>query len=212
MYIIHRWDENTPIEETMETLHDLVKSGKVRYIGASTMFAWQFAKAQHYAEKKGLTKFISMQNLHNLIYREEEREMNPLCVDQHVSLTPWGPLSNGMLARAHEFVNAEQAIDSKRATSDYFQNIFKENLTEGDKETLRRVSEIAKKRNVPPAQIALAWLLSKPGVACPIVGATKAVNIELNVQALEIQLTDEEKKSLEEAYSAKAIQGMFKLT
>ncbi|EFC39262.1 predicted protein [Naegleria gruberi] len=201
LYIVHRWDEQTPIEETMEALHDLVKSGKVRYIGASTMFAWQFAKAQHYAEKKGLTKFISMQNLYNLIYREEEREMNPLCVDQGVSLTPWGPLSNGMLARAHDF----------RQNSDIVQTIFKGNLTEGDKETLRKVSEIAKKRNVSPAQIALAWLLSKPGVVSPVIGATKAVNVELNVQALEIQLTEEEKKILEGAYSAKEIQGMFKL-
>ncbi|EFC38396.1 predicted protein [Naegleria gruberi] len=217
LYIIHRWDEQTPIEETMDALHDLVKSGKVRYIGASTMFAWQFAKAQHYAEKKGLTKFISMQNLYNLIYREEEREMNPLCVDQGVSLTPWGPLSNGMLARAHEFVNAEEKATettengSKRQSTDFVQSLFKDKLTEGDKETLRKVSEIAKNRNVSPAQIALAWLLSKPGVVSPVIGATKAINVELNVQALEIQLTEEEKKSLEGAYSAKDVQGMFKL-
>ena len=210
LYIIHRWDKDTPIEETMQTLHELVKSGKVRYIGASTMFAWQFAKAQHYAETKGLTKFISMQNLYNLLYREEEREMVPLCVDQKVSLTPWGPLSNGMLARAHDFVETERIEgESKRSTSDFFQKQMIEQLTEGDKETMRRVSEIAKKRNYTPAQIAIAWLLAKPGVASPIIGATKEANVELSVAACEIELTKEEVEYLQTAYTSKKVQGFL---
>ncbi|EFC38707.1 predicted protein [Naegleria gruberi] len=211
LYIIHRWDPDTPIEETMETLHDLVKSGKVRYIGASSMFAWQFAKAQHYADKKGLTKFISMQNLYHLLYREEERDMIPMCLDQKVSLTPYSPLAKGILARAHEFVNSEKTSNdedddekSKRANSDFIQKQFKETMTEGDKENLRRVSELANKKNVSPAQIAIAWLLKKPGVTSPIVGATKVSNIESSIAALDIELTPEEVKYLDESYTAKA--------
>lgn len=208
MYIIHRWDNNTPIEETMEALHDLVKSGKVRHIGASSMWAWQFAKAQHVAEMKGWTKFVSMQNLYNLLYREEERDMIPLCKDQLTTCTPWSPISRGILARAHEFADSTQIEGSStRATTDPFAKQFEKELTEGDKETLRRVSEIAKKKDVTPAQIAIAWLLTKPYVSAPVVGVTKIENVELNVAATEIVFTEEEIKHLEGAYVTKAVQG-----
>ncbi|KAG2374696.1 hypothetical protein C9374_010440 [Naegleria lovaniensis] len=178
LYIIHRWDNNTPIEETMEALHDLVKAGKVRYIGASSMWAWQFAKAQHIADKRGWTKFISMQNLYNLLYREEERDMIPLCKDLGVTVTP-----------------------------DYFAKVFENNLTEGDKEILRRVSELAKKKNCTPAQLSLAWVLHKDFVSSPVIGSSTVENIELNVAAIHIDLTPEEVKYLDEPYTAKAVAG-----
>ncbi|KAG2377898.1 hypothetical protein C9374_008983 [Naegleria lovaniensis] len=208
LYIIHRWDNNTPIEETMEALHDLVKSGKVRYIGASSMWAWQFAKAQFIAEKRGWTKFVSMQNLYNLIYREEERDMIPLCRDLGVTVTPWSPIARGILARAHEFVNTNDFRGTTvRSGTDPFLKMFENAVNEGDKEILRRVSELSKKKNVTPAQLAIAWVLHKPGVSSPVIGATKLENVDLNVAAVNIELSADDLKYLEEPYKAKAVQG-----
>jgi len=202
LYQIHRWDYTTPIEETMEALHDVVKAGKARYIGASSMFAWQFAKAQHVAEINGWTKFVSMQNHYNLVYREEEREMNPLCQDQGVGLIPWSPLARGFLAG-----NRKTAGDgpTKRAKSDdiadrlYFQ--------EGDFEVLDRAIELAEKKGVTSAQIGLAWLLHKPGLTAPIIGASKMPHLEQAVAAVDIELSDEDIAYLEEPYRPHPILG-----
>ena len=210
LYIIHRWDKNTPIEETMKALHDLVESGKVRYIGASSMWAWQFAKAQHVAEKNGWTKFISMQNLYNLIYREEERDMIPFCLDQGVGLTPYSPLAKGILSRAHEYVNPNEAGEiSTRHNSDQFQKGYEAQLTTGDYETLKRVTELANKKGCTSAELSLAWLLHKPGVVSPIFGVTKIESVESNARAVDIELTPEEVKYLDEHYLAKAVSGNF---
>ncbi|KAL9641448.1 hypothetical protein ABK040_013373 [Willaertia magna] len=206
LYIIHRWDNKTPIEETMEALHDLVKSGKVRYIGASSMYAWQFAKAQRIAELKGWTKFVSMQNLYNLVYREEEREMLPLCKDLGVTSTPWSPIARGLLAKAEEIVN-NLDLKTTRASTDIMVQGFMKGLTAGDTEILKRVVEISKKKNCTPAQLAIAWLLHKPIVSSPVIGVTKIENVDNNVKALEIELTPEEIKYLEEPYLPKAIAG-----
>ncbi|KAF0971809.1 hypothetical protein FDP41_010032 [Naegleria fowleri] len=226
LYIIHRWDNNTPIEETMEALHDLVKSGKVRYIGASSMWAWQFAKAQHIADKRGFTKFISMQNLYNLLYREEERDMIPLCKDLGVTMTPWSPLARGILARAHDYAeggmrsvnggavgneNGQSDDNPKtsttRSTTDFFVKTFQANLLESDREILKRVSELSKKKNCTPAQLSLAWMLKKDFVSSPVIGSSTIENIELNVAAIHIELTLEEVKYLEEPYTAKPVSG-----
>lgn len=191
LYIIHRWDYNTPIEETMEALHDLVKAGKVRYIGASAMYAWQFQKAQFVAEKNGWTKFISMQNHYNLIYREDEREMIPLCKDQKVALTPYSPLAGGRLTRELDENSLRYATDefSKKKYGEY---------EEYDKEIILRVKELAEKYNVEKSNIALAWLFSKN--ATPIIGATKISHLEAAVNALKVKLTDEDIAYLEEMY------------
>ena len=211
LYIIHRWDNNTPIEETMKALHDLVQSGKVRYIGASSMWAWQFAKAQHVAEKNGWTKFISMQNLYNLVYREEERDMIPLCIDQGVGLTPYSPLAKGILSRANEYANAnEKKETSTRHNSDFIQKTYEAQLTTGDYETLKRVAELANKKGCTPAELSIAWLLHKPGVVSPIFGVTRIESIESNVRAVDIELTPEEVKYLDEQYLAKAVSGISK--
>ena len=208
LYIIHRWDKNTPIEETMEALHDLVKSGKVRYIGASTMWAWQFAKAQQIAEKNGWTKFISMQNLYNLTYREEERDMIPLCRDQGVAITPWSPLARGIISRAHEFAETNDITGSStRSTTDQFAKGFESQLTAGDLEILKRVSEISKKKGCTPSELAIAWLLHKPGVVSPVIGVTKIENVDSNVKAVDIELTPEEVKYLDEKYITKGVSG-----
>src|SRR6266536_768737 len=168
LYQIHRWDYDTPIEETMEALHDVVHAGKARYIGASSMFAWQFAKAQHVAERNGWTQFVSMQNHYNLVYREEEREMIPLCVDQGVGVIPWSPLARGVLA-------GNRSRDGERRTTrsetDQFTDYLYSQPTDFD--VVERVAKVAAERGVPPAQVALAWLLGKPGVTAPIIGATK---------------------------------------
>lgn len=193
LYIIHRWDYDTPIEETMEALNDIVRSGKVRYIGASSMYAWQFQKAQYTAEKYGWSRFITMQNHLNLIYREEEREMLPLCLDQKIALTPYSPLASGRLARGWEET-------SKRFETDPIAN-GKYGLTmEQDRLVVKRLTEIAEKRGVPHAQIALAWLMQKAPVVVPIIGATKLSHIEGAVPALEIKLTQEEINYMEEPY------------
>src|ERR1035441_4375019 len=168
LYQIHRWDDRTPIEETMEALHDVVRSGKARYIGASSMFAWQFAKAQHVADRNGWTRFVAMQNHYNLIYREEEREMIPQCVDQGIGVIPWSPLARGVLAGTR---TREGDRLTTRAGSDQFTDYLYNQPTDFD--VVERVAEVADERSVSPAQVALAWLLGKPGVTAPIVGATK---------------------------------------
>jgi len=193
LYIIHRWDYFTPIEETMAALHDVVKSGKARYIGASAMFAWQFQKALHTAEVNGWTKFVSMQNHYNLIYREEEREMIPLCVDQKIATTPYSPLASGRLSRG---INA----NTKRAETDYIQK-HKYGSTEAeDQLIIDRVAEIAEKRGVTRSQLALAWLMHKPSVVSPIIGATKIEHLEDSVGAVGVSLSAEEIAYLEEPY------------
>ncbi|RMF38060.1 MAG: aldo/keto reductase, partial [Chloroflexi bacterium] len=181
LYQIHRWDYETPIEETLETLHDLVRMGKVRYIGASSMYAWQFAKALYLADMHGWTRFISMQNHYNLIYREEEREMLPLCRAEGVGVIPWSPLARGFLAGNR---SRKGGGETKRARSDEFAHRMY--YQEADFQVVDRVVELARRRGVTPAQIALAWLLHQPGVTAPIVGATKIAHLEQAVAALEI--------------------------
>jgi aryl-alcohol dehydrogenase (NADP+) len=202
LYQIHRWDYETPIEETMEALHDLVKSGKVRYIGASSMYAWQFAQAQHVAERNGWTRFIAMQNHYNLVYREEEREMNPLCRSQGVGLIPWSPLARGFLAGNR---TPEDYGETKRAKSDGFAHQMY--YQPSDFAVVNRVVELAAQKDCTPAQIALTWLLHQPGVTSPIVGATKMAHLEQAVEAGEIKLTPEEIASLEEPYVPHPILG-----
>ncbi|MBB3108084.1 aryl-alcohol dehydrogenase-like predicted oxidoreductase [Paenibacillus phyllosphaerae] len=193
LYQIHRWDYQTPIEETMEALHDVVKAGKARYIGASSMYAWQFQKAQFTAERHGWTRFVSMQNYLNLLYREEEREMIPLCKDEGVALIPWSPLARGRLTRAWD----ETTV---RSETDQFGKTLYSAMAEADRKVVERVGEIAAERDVPRAQIALAWVLQKEPVAAPIVGATKAHHLEDAAAALLIKLTPEEIMRLEEPY------------
>src|ERR1019366_4333696 len=173
LYQIHRWDGRTPIEETMEALHDVVRAGKARYIGASSMFAWQLAKAQHVAERRGLTRFVSMQNHYNLIYREEEREMIPLCLDQQIGVIPWSPLARGVLAGNR---TREGGRLTTRSDSDQFTDYLYDQPTDFD--VVERVAEVASERGVPSAQVALAWLLHRPVVTAPIVGATKASHLQ----------------------------------
>ncbi|MDP1544615.1 MAG: aldo/keto reductase [Anaerolineales bacterium] len=193
LYQIHRWDYNTPIAETMEALNDVVRAGKARYIGASSMFAWQFMKAQHVSEMNGWTKFVSMQNHYNLVYREEEREMIPLCIDQGIGLIPWSPMARGFFAR-----NSKSGTETSRLKTDGF---FKE-LYDRDDDFLvaKRAQEIAKERGVTSSQIALAWVLSKPHIAAPIIGSSKIEHFDQAMAALEIKLTEEEIQRLEEFY------------
>lgn len=202
LYQIHRWDYNTPIDETMEALHDLVKSGKVRYIGASSMFAWQFSKAQYMADLRGWSRFISMQNHYNLIYREEEREMNPLCLDQEVGLLPWSPLARGLLTGNRTKEDPGKTIRAK--SDEYGRELYKQ---DADFEIVARVVEMAKQKEVSPAQIALAWLLHKPGVVSPIIGATKINHLEEAVAALDIEMSTDDIGSLEELYQPHPVLG-----
>jgi aryl-alcohol dehydrogenase-like predicted oxidoreductase len=198
LYQIHRWDPRTPIEETMEALHDVVTAGKARYIGASSMYAWQFAKAQHAAK----TRFVSMQNHYNLVYREEEREMIPQCLDQSVGILPWSPLARGLLAGNR---TREGERKTKRAETDAFADtLYKPDL---DFPVVDTATELAEARGVPSAQLALAWLLHKPGVTAPIVGATKLRHIEDALHAEELSLTEDEVARLEEPYAPHAIAG-----
>jgi aryl-alcohol dehydrogenase (NADP+) len=200
LYQIHRWDYNTPIEETMEALNDVVRAGKARYIGASSMFAWQFAKAQHTAETNGWTKFVSMQNHYNLVYREEEREMIPLCKDQGIGLIPWSPMARGFFAR-----NSKSGTETPRYKTDGF---FKELYgREDDFLVAQRAEEVAKERGVTSSQIALAWVLGKPGVAAPIIGSSKEAHLDQAIATLEIKLSDEEVKRLEELYQPHPVLG-----
>jgi 1-deoxyxylulose-5-phosphate synthase len=194
LYQIHRWDYRTPIEETMQALHDVVRAGKARYIGASSMFAWQFAKAQHVAAASGLTRFVSMQNHYNLIYREEEREMIPQCIDQGVAVIPWSPLARGVLAGSRTREGERRTI---RSNTDALQDTL---YAAADFDVVDRVSDVAAARGVPPAQVALAWLLHRPGVTAPIVGATRLGHLEDALAAEELELTGEETRRLEEPY------------
>jgi len=197
LYQIHRWDRRVPIEETMEALHDVVKAGKARYLGASSMYAWQFAKAQHVAELHGWTKFVSMQNHYNLIYREEEREMLPLCRDQGVGVIPWSPLARGRLTRDWD-------ISTARSETDPFgQNLY---MTE-DQQVTEQVAEVARARGIPRAQVAMAWILGRPGVTAPIVGVTKPSHLDDAVAALSVELTKEETEQLEKPYVPHRIAG-----
>lgn len=202
LYQIHRWDPETPIEETLEALHDVVKSGKARYIGASSMYAWQFAKALFLADQHGWTRFASMQNHYNLIYREEEREMLPLCRDQGVGVIPWSPLARGFLAgnRARE----QRGETVRSQTDDFAHQMY---YQESDFAVADRAAALAQARGVTPSQIALAWLLHQPGVTAPIIGASKMFQLEESVAALEIQLTSEEIASLEEPYQPHPVLG-----
>jgi 1-deoxyxylulose-5-phosphate synthase len=195
LYQIHRWDYHTPIEETMEALHDVVRAGKARYIGASSMYAWQFAKAQHVASAHGWTRFVSMQNHYNLLYREEEREMIPQCIDQGVAVIPWSPLARGVLAGNRTRTGDRHTV---RSGSDPFgDTLYK---TPADFDVVDRCVEVAAERGLPSAQVALAWLLQRPGVTAPIVGATKLGHLEDALAAEEITLTDDEVRRLEEPY------------
>jgi aryl-alcohol dehydrogenase (NADP+) len=203
LYQIHRWDYETPIEETMEALHDIVKAGKARYIGASSMYAWQFAKAQHTAEVNGWTRFTSMQNHYNLVYREEEREMIPLCIDQGIGLIPWSPLARGFLAGKRK---REGGGETSRAQTDQYADemYFREN----DFTIIEQVQEIAKKHGVTNAQIALAWMLSKSHITAPIIGASKMAHLEEAIAALDIVLSEDEVSLLlEEAYQPHPVLG-----
>jgi aryl-alcohol dehydrogenase-like predicted oxidoreductase len=204
LYQIHRWDGRTPIEETMEALHDVVRSGKARYIGASSMFVWQFARAQHAADLHGWTRFVSMQNHYNLIYREEEREMIPFCVDQGVGVIPWSPLARGVLA-------GNRTRDGQRLTTrsdtDDFTNYLYDQPTDFD--VVERVAEVADGRGVPAAQVALAWLLRKPGVTAPIVGATRSGHLADALAAEQLSLEDDEVARLEEPYVPHPVLGHF---
>ncbi|MEM5596374.1 aldo/keto reductase [Niallia circulans] len=193
LYQIHRWDYETPIEETMEALHDIVKAGKARYIGASSMFAWQFLKANHVAEKNGWTRFVSMQNYLNLLYREEEREMLPLCKEEGIGIIPWSPMARGRLTRDWEET-------STRKETDAFARTLYSHTEAADRQVVERVKAIAEKRGVPRAQVALAWVLQKEPVTAPIIGATKLHHLEDAVAALSLQLSQEEIASLEEPY------------
>jgi len=204
LYQIHRWDPRTPIEETMGALHDVVRAGKARYIGASSMFAWQFAKAQHTAETHGWTKFVSMQNHYNLIYREEEREMIPLCLDQGVGCIPWSPLARGVLAGNR---TRDGGRNTTRSSTDPFTDYLYDQPTDFD--VVDAVVEVAAARDVPPAQVALAWLLSKPGVTAPIVGSTKKKHLKDALAAEELTLSEDEIAQLEKPYVAHPVLGHF---
>jgi aryl-alcohol dehydrogenase-like predicted oxidoreductase len=200
LYIIHRWDYNTPIEETMEALHDLVKAGKTRYIGASAMYAWQFQKALHVAEKNGWTRFVSMQNHLNLLYREEEREMLPLCREEKIGVTPYSPLASGRLTR-------DLSVTTHRLETDKIAKSKYDATAETDIVIVERVAEIAEKRGVLRIHVALAWLLQKSPVTAPIIGATKISHLEDAAGALSVKLTPEEIAYLEEPYVPHAIVG-----
>ena len=202
LYQIHRWDPGTPVEETMEALHDVVRAGKARYIGASSMFAWQFAKAQHAAALHGWTRFVSMQNHYNLVYREEEREMIPQCIDQGVGVIPWSPLARGLLAGSRSRDGAKHTV---RANSDAFGDTLYTDPSDFD--VADRAAEVAAARGVPTAQVALAWLLHRPGVTAPIVGATKVSHLQDALAAEQLTLTRDEMRRLEEPYVPHPIAG-----
>jgi aryl-alcohol dehydrogenase-like predicted oxidoreductase len=200
LYIIHRWDYNTPIEETMEALHDIVKAGKTRYIGASAMYAWQFQKALYVAERNGWTRFVSMQNHYNLIYREEEREMMSLCREEKIASTPYSPLASGRLAR-------DWSETTKRLETDSIAKQKYDATAASDRRVIERVAELAEKHGIPRAQIAIAWLLHKAPVVAPVIGATNPAHLDSSVEAVSIKLTAEEIAYLEEPYVPHGIVG-----
>ncbi len=197
LYQIHRWDDRTPIAETMQALHDAVRAGKVRYLGASSMYAWQFAKAQYLAERHGWTPFVTMQNHYNLLYREEEREMLPLCADLGVGAIPWSPLARGRLTRDWD------AGSARSETDEFGKTLY----LDSDRAIVERVAEVAAARGVPRAQVALAWVLRNPVVSAPIVGVTKASHLSDAVAALAVSLTDDEVAALESGYQPHPIAG-----
>jgi aryl-alcohol dehydrogenase-like predicted oxidoreductase len=200
LYQIHRWDYGTPIEETLEALHDVVKSGKVRYIGASSMHAWKFARALGIAEKNGWTRFVSMQNLVNLLYREEEREMLPLCAAEGIGVIPWSPQARGRLSRDWDYTSL------RTETDDAFGLLFGQ-TEEADRKVVDRVAEVAAARGIPRAQVTLAWLLAKPVVTAPIVGATKLHHLDDAIASVNVKLTADEIAALEEPYVSHAVVG-----
>ncbi|MCG2784313.1 MAG: aldo/keto reductase [Anaerolineae bacterium] len=202
LYIIHRWDYNTPIEETKEALHDIVRAGKARYIGASAMYAWQFQKALHVAEKHGWTRFVSMQNHYNLIYREEEREMMPLCAEEGIAATPYSPLASGRLAR-------DWSESTQRLETDPIAKQKYDASADSDKIIIERVGEIAAKHGVPRAHVALAWMLQKAPVVAPVIGATKLSHLETAIEALSVKLSSEEMSYLEEPYLPHPLVGLI---
>lgn len=200
LYQIHRWDQHAPIEETLEALHDVIKAGKARYIGASSMYAWQFSKAQYLARQNGWTPFVSMQNHYNLLYREEEREMMPLCEAEGVGVVPWSPLARGRLTR-------DWSETTNRLETDEFGKTLYAATEDADRRIIARVAEVAAGRGVPRAQVALAWLLQKPFITSPIVGASKLHHLADAVAALSLKLTPEEIASLEEPYVPHSVVG-----
>jgi aryl-alcohol dehydrogenase-like predicted oxidoreductase len=202
LYQIHRWDTETPIDETLEALHDLVKSGKVRYIGASSMYAWQFAKSLYLADLRGWTRFVAMQNHYNLVYREEEREMIPLCNAEGIGVIPWSPLARGFLSGNR---TRKDWGETPRARSDSFAHDMY--YQESDFEVVERVIEIAEQRGVTASQVALAWLLHQPGVTSPIIGASQMHHLEQDVDAIEIKLSSEELEMLQEPYKPHPVLG-----
>ncbi|RMG49056.1 MAG: aldo/keto reductase [Acidobacteria bacterium] len=201
LYQIHRWDYWTPIEETMETLNDLVRAGKVRYLGASSMYAWQFAKAVYTADQRGWTRPVSMQSHYNLLYREEEREMLPFCRQEGMGIIPWGPLARGLLARPRPEKGGGETLRSR--TDDYTRQLY----DQANPEIIDRVVEVAERRGVTPAQIALAWLLHQPGITAPIIGVRTIEHLEEAVGALDIALSEEERTYLEEPYRPQPVRG-----
>jgi aryl-alcohol dehydrogenase-like predicted oxidoreductase len=201
LYQIHRWDYDTPVEETMEALHDVVKAGKARYIGASSMYSWQFAKAQYTADLHGWTRFVSMQPHYNLVYREEEREMLPFCADQKIAVIPWSPLARGLLTAKR----SKDRNETDRAKTDEFGK--KLYGADSDFEIVNKVSDIAWNRGIPNAQVALAWMLGKPVVTAPIIGASKPGHLEDAVGALSVKLSDDEVRELEALYQPHPVLG-----
>ena len=202
IYQIHRWDYETPIEETMEALNDVIRSGKARYIGASSMFAWQFMKAQHVAEMNGWAKFVSMQNHYNLIYREEEREMIPLCIDQGIGLIPWSPMARGFFSGTRK---RDGGGDTVRANNDPYANSMY--FRDENFDIAERTIEVGKKHNVSGSQMALAWVLNKPYVSSPIIGTSKMEHLDQAIAALDIKLSEDDVQSLEELYHPHPVLG-----
>ena len=200
LYQIHRWDKTTPIEETLEALHDVIKAGKARYIGASSMFAWQFSKALYKADQHSWSRFVSMQNHYNLINREEEREMLPLSASEGIGVIPWSPLARGRLTRDWD-------ERTNRTETDEFGKTLYTSAVDSDRKVVQRVAEVADKRGVPRAQVALAWLLSKPVVTAPIVGASKPNHLEDAVTSVSLKLSNEEISQLEEPYVPHPVAG-----
>jgi aryl-alcohol dehydrogenase (NADP+) len=201
LYQIHRFDPHTPMEETLEALHDVVKSGKALYLGASSMYAWQFAQMLSISEGRGWSRFVTMQNHYNLLYREEEREMNPLCEAEGIGLIPWSPLARGVLA------GSRKAQTTRSKTDDFGSKLYGKQLAQADEAVIQRLEEIAGKRGLPPAQVALAWLLHQPAVVAPIVGASKPGHLEAALAAVDVKLSDEEIARLEEPYIPHAVAG-----
>ena len=206
LYQIHRFDHQTPIEETVEALNDVVRAGKALYIGASSMYAWEFLKMLQAQERRGFARFVTMQNHYNLVYREEEREMNPLCASEGIGLIPWSPLARGFLAGNRKSNEDKQKAETVRARTDDFAH--KLYYRESDFTVVDRITEIAEARGVKNAQVALAWMLTKPGVSAPIIGASKAYQLDDALAAMELKLTDDEVKRLEEPYEPHPVLGI----